>query len=247
MSLQQIFLEFAAWLETSPPGFLFLMVLPFVIAIVVLGRDAIRARRVARELVQARAIETVAEPEATAPVSAATRRPATAMPRILIPVDGSENALRAVRHVVNQSLSRCGVEAHLLHVRTPFTRYVAGLTSKKSRDAHHREMAEQALAKARELLNRYSVPHSVHMDVGDRAECIHRMAQRLRVDKIVMGTARKNSLTRVIQDSVTSRVLEIVQVPVEVIAGGNISKLERYGVPAGIGTALAALTVAVAD
>lgn len=247
MSLQQMFMEFAAWLQASPPEFLFLIVLPFAIAAVALGCDAIRARRLVRERVQAQTTEMVTDVEAMAQLAAMARVPGGAMPRILIPVDGSENALRAVRHVVNQSLARGGVEAHLLHVRTPFPRHVAQWTSRKSRDAHHRERAEQALAAARELLNRYRVPHSVHMDIGDRAECIHRMAQRLRVDKIVLGTARKNSLTRVIQDSVTSRVLELAQVPVEVIAGGNVSKLERYGVPAGIGTALAALTMAAAD
>lgn len=247
MSMQQGFVEFAAWLAASPPEFLFMLALPFLIALVVLGRDAMHARRIARELVQARAVETVAEPGATPPEAASPRTLGYAMPKVLIPVDGSENALRAVRHVVNQSLAHGGAQVHLLHVRTPFSRHIARFASKKSRDAHHREMAEKALAKARELLNRYSVPHSVHMDIGDRAECIHHMAQRLRVDKIVMGTARKNSLTRVIQDSVTSRVLELAQVPVEVIAGGSVSKLERYGLPAGIGTALAALTVAVAD
>lgn len=247
MSPQQIFVEFTAWLSAAPPEFLFLMTLPIFIAVVVLARDAMHARRLARERVQASTLETADAGGIAAQPAAMTRMPGSAMPRILIPVDGSESALRAVRHVVNQSLARGGVEAHLLYVRAPFTKYVAGFTSKKSRDAHHREMAEQALAGARELLNRYSVPHSVHTDAGDRAECIHRMAQRLRVDKIVMGTARKNSLTRIIQDSVSSRVLALAQVPVEVIVSGSVSKLERYGVPAGIGTALAALTVAVTD
>ena len=36
-----------------------------------------------------------------------------------------------------------------------------------------------------------------------------------------MGTARKNSLTRMFESSVTNRVLELTTVPVEVIAGDN--------------------------
>lgn len=248
MSLVQMWMEFQAWLDASPPGFLFLMVLPFLIACVVFARDALRARGEIRRRVQASAVEPAAD---AADAGAATPAQAAvggyAMAKILIPINGSENALRAVRHVVNQSLSRGGVEAHLLHVRAPFTRHIARFTSKKSRDAHHREAAEQAMAKARELLRRHGVPHAVHMDVGERAQSIHRAAQRLRVDKIIVGTARKSSLTRLIEDSVTSRLIEIAHVPVEVIPGGKISKLEKYGVPAGVGTALAALTVAVAD
>jgi hypothetical protein len=60
----------------------------------------------------------------------------------------------------------------------------------------------------------------------------------------MLGTARKNSLTRLVEDSVTNRVLELTPVPVEVIAGKAVSKLERYGVPAGIGTAIALLLLA---
>jgi K+-sensing histidine kinase KdpD len=80
--------------------------------------------------------------------------------------------------------------------------------------------------------------------LGERAETIDRVAQRLKATQIVMGTARKNSLTRLLQDSVTARVLEIARVPVEVIAGAHVSKFEKYGLPAGIGAALAALLMA---
>jgi hypothetical protein len=116
--------------------------------------------------------------------------------------------------------------------------------SKREREAYHRELAERTLIPARELLGRYSVPHAVHFETGERAAAIRRAAQRLHVDKIVPGTARKNSLTRIFEDNVTSRGLESARVPVEVILGVKISKLERYGLPAGVGAALAAVSVA---
>ncbi|MEQ1773940.1 MAG: universal stress protein [Burkholderiales bacterium] len=166
------------------------------------------------------------------------------MLKVLIPVDGSENALQAVRHVVNRFMANSNLEVHLLHVRAPFSRHVSQFTSRKNRESYHREMAERALKPAQALLNKHSVPHASHIELGEKADTIDRTAQRLRVDQIVMGTARKNSLTRLIQDSVTSRVLEIARVPVEVIAGAQISKLEKYGVPAGLGAAIAALLVA---
>lgn len=168
----------------------------------------------------------------------------SAMLKVLIPVDGSENALQAVRHVVNRFMANSNLEVHLLHVRAPFSRHVSQFTSRKNRESYHREMAERALKPAQALLNKHSVPHASHIELGEKADTIDRTAQRLRVDQIVMGTARKNSLTRLIQDSVTSRVLEIARVPVEVIAGAQISKLEKYGVPAGLGAAIAALLVA---
>jgi len=168
------------------------------------------------------------------------------MKKVLIPVDGSPNALAAVRHVVNRFVNDHQLEIHLLHVRTPLNRYAANFVSRQNRAAWHRDEAEKALAPARELLQTFSVPHAAHVELGDKAATIDRVAQRLRVDQIVIGTARKNSLTRLIEDSVTNRVLELTQVPVEVVAGASVSKLERFGIPAGIGAAVA-LLIAAAD
>jgi nucleotide-binding universal stress UspA family protein len=239
--------EFQAWLDSSPPAFLFLWAVPLLIVMVALGLNAMRACRKARTPVQPLAVDV----SVTNPDTATPTRPSSAMgiamAKVLIPVDGSENALRAVRHVVSHSLSQGRVEAHLLHVHAPFSRHISRFTNKRSREAHYREQAEQSLANARELLHRHGIPHASHLDIGDPAECIHRLAQRLHVSRIVMGTSRKNALTRVVQGSVTSRVLQIAEVPVEVVAGGKISRLERFGVPAGIGTALAALAVAITD
>ena len=47
-----------------------------------------------------------------------------------------------------------------------------------------------------------------------------------------MSTARKDSLKRMIEDSITNKVLELTTMPVEVIAGDAISRWERYGIPA---------------
>jgi len=62
----------------------------------------------------------------------------------------------------------------------------------------------------------------------------------------VMATARKNSLTRLVENSVTDRVIELTPVPVEVIAGDSMSKWERYGIPAAIGAAVA-MALAIVD
>ena len=59
-----------------------------------------------------------------------------------------------------------------------------------------------------------------------------------------MSTARKDSLTRLVEDSVTNKVLELTSVPVELIAGDVESKWERYGIPAVLAAALALLLTA---
>ena len=167
------------------------------------------------------------------------------MKRILLPVDGSSNSLNAANHVIAAFAVDPAAELHLLHVCTPFSRHVARFTSRRGLADYHRETAAKALKSVRALLDRRGIPYAVHIEIGDKARTIAEAARRLRASRIVMGTARKSSLTRMLEDSVTSRVLQLAQVPVEVIAGKTVSRIERLGVPAGIGAAFAALVLAL--
>lgn len=170
-----------------------------------------------------------------------------AMLKILLPVDGSPNSQHAVRHVINEFRKYPAMEVHLLNVQAPFSKHIAQFVSKNSRDAYHRDQAQQALRPIRQMLDNFRVPYALHTQVGSKAEAIAEAARRLRCDSIVMSTARKNSLTRMLEASVTNRVLELTTVRVELIVGDDVSKLERYGVPAGIGGGLLALLLLAAD
>ncbi len=168
------------------------------------------------------------------------------MLKVLVPVGGTANDRFAVQQVIKRFVNDSAMEVHLLNVQAPFSAHVAQFTSRQSRRDFHRERSEAALAPAREMLDKYSIPYAVHTSVGDRARSIAAEAKRLRCDEIVMATARKNSLTRLIENSVTDRVIALASVPVEVVAGDSMAKWERYGIPAAIGAALAML-VAAAD
>jgi YjbE family integral membrane protein len=177
----------------------------------------------------------------------ATTQGDNAMLKVLVPVDGSRNSEFALRHVVDEFLKRPDMEIHLLNVQPPFSRHVSQFIGRKARDSFHQDEAEKALRPARRLVEKFGVPHSVHVKVGRKADAIVEEARRLRCDRIVMSTARKNSITRMLEDSITNKVLEKTSVPVEVIAGESVSKLERYGLPTGLGAALALLIAAAAD
>ncbi len=169
------------------------------------------------------------------------------MEKVLVPVDGSHNAHHAVRHVINEFRKNGLIEVHLLNVQTPFSKHVAQFVSRKSRDSYHRDEAAKALKPIRRMLDAANVAYSVHVEVGRKAEVITETARRLGCDHIVMATARKNSLTRMIEASVTNRVVELTTVPVEVIAGDAVSKVERFGIPIGIAGAIGLMLFAVTD
>jgi Ca2+-transporting ATPase len=170
-----------------------------------------------------------------------------AMMRVLVPVDGSRNSEFAVRHVVRQFMNNTAMEIHLLNVQPPFSRHISGFVSRKVLNDHHRDEADKALRPVRQMLDGFGIPYSVHVEVGNKAQAITAAARRLRCDRIAMSAARKNSLTRLIEDSTTNKVLERTSVPVEVIAGDFVSPWERYGIPAALGSAIALLLAAVAD
>ena len=167
------------------------------------------------------------------------------MRKVLVPVDGSRNCRFAVMHVIKQFMENTAMEIHLLNVQPPFSRYIAQFASKRSRKDYHRDQAEKALSPIKQMLDGFSIPYSVHAEVGEKAKLIANAARRLRCDQIVMSTARKNSLTRLVENSVTNKVIELTTVPVEVIAGEAVSRWERYGIPAGLAAGMALLLAAI--
>jgi nucleotide-binding universal stress UspA family protein len=139
------------------------------------------------------------------------------------------------------------MEIHLLNVQPPLTSYITRFLSRRNVRDYHQDEAAKALRPVRQILDGFGVPYAVHIEVGEKAEAITGTAHRLRCDHIVMSAARKNSLTRLVENSTTNRVLELTSVPVEIIAGNAVSRWERYGIPAGIGTLIALLFAAAVD
>ncbi len=166
------------------------------------------------------------------------------MLKVLIPVDGSRNCQFAVKHVIKEFMNNTAMEIHLLNVQSPFNRDVARFVSRKNLRDYHRDEADKALAPVKQMFDAFSIPYSAHAEVGEKAKVITEAARRLHCNLIVMSTARKNSLTRLVENSVSNKVIELTSVPVEIIAGDAVSMWERIGIPAGIGAALALLLAA---
>jgi YjbE family integral membrane protein len=212
----------------------------------VLGIAFVRNHRTLESRIAARVARFSARPAVPAPVVGPVKGEIP-MLKVLVPVDASRNAQHAVRHVIREFRQKPDFEVHLLNVQTPFSRHVAQFVAKRERDSHHQRQADDVLRPLVRLLDQAGVPHAVHMKVGRKAEAIAEEARRLRCDHIVLATSRKNSLTRMVESSVTNRVLDLTPVPVEVVVGDSISRLERYGIPLGLGAGLGALVLLAAD
>lgn len=224
----------------------FVPLMYLLVIIGVLWAGFVKNHRRLESRITARLAQLARQP-APVPARSSHHQGGNAMIRVLVPVDDSANAQHAVRHVVNQFMKGGVMEVHLLNIQPPFSWHIAQFASRKDRAAFHGEQGEKALMPGRRLLEGHGVPHAVHIEIGDKAKVIANEARRLRCDQIIMATARKNSLTRMIEDSTTNKVLELTSVPVEVISGDAVSKWERYGIPAALGSALTLLIAAAAD
>ena len=219
-------------------GLLLYLAIPFV-----LGAGFLRNHRRLESRIHHRLAEFRSQlPPTVAPAAGPQAVPAipsqiegdAAVLKVLIPVDGSSNSLRAVRHAIDEYRRHHELELHLFNVQPRLSRHISRFVGRREREAYMHDRADAALASAVALVVQAQVPYRTHWATGDRAEEICRIAARLGVHHLVMGTARKNSITRMLEDSVTHRVLETTPVPVEVITGDAVSRWERWGLPAGV-------------
>lgn len=158
------------------------------------------------------------------------------MLNILIPVDGSRTALRAVEYVIQyRALHDEVINVNLTNIQPRMSRYLTRFVPSGNVRMFQQERAEKALEAAVDLLSRAGVEHSVHMDKGDAAAAIVACAEKTKSQKIVIGTTRKNALARFFQGSVVNKVMALTDLPVEVVAKENATRLERFGIPIGVG------------
>ncbi len=138
------------------------------------------------------------------------------MTSVLLLVDGSDNALRAVRDFVNKrDWYRQPVDLHLLNVQLPIASgLVKSFISKKQLDEYYREEGLAALEKARALLDEAGVPYHHHIGVGELAATIIDYAIDKKSDLLVMGTHGHGAVKGVLLGSVATRMLHQGDVPV---------------------------------
>ena len=169
------------------------------------------------------------------------------MRKILVPIDGAHNSNLVIPHLIREFRGNPNLQIHLLNVQPRFSAYVARFVGRNDLNQYSQTQGEMALDSAKRALDVANVPYTLHIEVGNKGELIAKKAQDLRCDHIVMSTARKNTLTRMVEDSVTNKVLELTTVPVEVIAGAPASNIERYGVPAALASILGLVFIAAVE
>jgi nucleotide-binding universal stress UspA family protein len=154
---------------------------------------------------------------------------------ILVPISGSGDSMKALEHSIRLCAQRTDAQLHLVNVQPSFYRHIARFLPRQTLDEEHRQRGEAVLGTARTLAEQAGVPFVCKVAVGRTATALAAYARERGIDQIVIGTARKPALLRLLTGSVTNRLIEVASAPVQVIAGSRPGLLARWGLPAGIG------------
>ena len=134
---------------------------------------------------------------------------------ILLPVDGSENALHAVRQVVTmKDWYRDPISVHLLTVQMPVVSGIVKMfINKQQLHDYYREEGTKALASARALLDQAGIAYEHHIGIGDVAQTIIDYAKEKQCAQIVMGARGAGGFAGTLLGSTANRVAQAAPVP----------------------------------
>lgn len=164
--------------------------------------------------------------------------------KVLVPVDASGAALAPVAYLETLARSGVALEVLVLNVQPRFHRHISQFTSRAARDDLRLERSRVAMARAIEALSLRNIPFKAFAEVGQPAERIAAVAERERVDEVMMGVGRHPEWLRWLNPSIAQGVMARTDIPVTVLARGHAGAFERYALPAGV-AGLAALLLAV--
>jgi len=142
------------------------------------------------------------------------------MLKVLLAVDGSENALRATRELIGNAASyKEPLQVELLTVRSPLPigGFAGTVLTREMIESYYREEGANALAASEELLSRAGIVFTPHVLVGDVATTIVEHATRSGCRMIYMGTRGLAPIPSLVLGSVATKVLHLARMPVMMV------------------------------
>jgi len=231
------------WLESRSAALEYIIQLSVIVGVLLGG--FVRSRLALEEFIGSS--NAVSEPVNQVVESQSPNQGSSVMNKILIPVNGSKNSDLAVRHAVKVYGGDPNTHFYICNVQPSLYRHIAKYLSKQDIKEWHAQRAKLAARSAADYLEKVGANFSFSYVCGDRGLALRDEARRLECSRIVIGTHKKNSLSRLFENSTTAQLLEISDIPVEVVTGDTLPTLERWGIPALGASAATALMAVVID
>jgi len=141
------------------------------------------------------------------------------MHKLLVPVDQSENAIRALDHAIRLAQELGGTALHIVNAHEPTIVYgeVALYLPEEKARALQKEHSEDQLRPALERARAANVPFTSEILVGDVPHAIAKCAEDRSCDGIVMGTRGMGTIGSLLLGSVAMKVIHLAKVPVTLV------------------------------
>lgn len=139
---------------------------------------------------------------------------------VVVAVDGSAPANRAVGHALILVAGRPGSEIVLVNAQNLQTLDISDISAVMTVEPDRRLAARQsriALRRATALCHKAQATFVARAEIGSPAETIDRVAREIGAHQIVMGTRGLGSLGNLLLGSVAARVVRLAQVPVTLV------------------------------
>ncbi len=138
--------------------------------------------------------------------------------KILIPVDGSDSSTRAAHFVANLVNKATTLEVHLLNVQPLGDDWMIRRMIKVDELATlEQTWGTAAMESARSVLTAAGVRIETHIEQGEVAATIIRLAHELGCNQIVMGSHGRSGLAGLLMGSVASKVMHLTTLPLTFI------------------------------
>ena len=139
--------------------------------------------------------------------------------KILLPIDGSTSSLHAAKYVAKLAKnSRSPAIVTLVSVHDDAgLSHVKQFVAKSVIDDYLREVSEKELKAAQKVLDTACVKHNIAIKRGHIADEIIALANKDKVDLIVMGAKGRSGFMDVLMGSVAQRVSSTAKQPVLLI------------------------------
>lgn len=141
------------------------------------------------------------------------------MKRLLVPVDNSDNAMRALDYAIRIAKENGSTELHIVNAHElpiVFGEIAVYLEVEKAKDLQRRH-SEDILKPAIEAAKAAGVPFTSEILVGDLARMIVAYGEEKGCDQIVMGTRGLGAIGNLLMGSVATKVIHLTKLPVTLV------------------------------
>ena len=140
------------------------------------------------------------------------------MQKPLVPIDGSESAMRALSHTIAELRDRAGVQVHLLNVQTPPVHTFPGkLVPPDLFSQELRREGQAVLDQAQAVVQSAGLLSVCHVRIGRPGDEIAACAAEQDCDAVVMGKRGMGAAAGLLLGSVATKVVHAAQVPVTLV------------------------------